>query len=112
MAATVMQTAIMSASKAALNHSLKALKFRRQGNHLWRESDGLFHGVHFQGSQWGTAVAGSFTVNLGITSQWLYRCWTGRPLPSNPATALFPIQMRIGSLMTERRDHWWEVTEN
>ena len=96
-------------SKALAELGLKAAGFRRQGHHLHRGRDGLIHGVHLQASQWGTAMAGSFTVNLGVTSAWLFRSWTGKPMPSNPATALFPIVQRIGSLTPSRRDLWWDV---
>ena len=88
---------------------LAAAGFKRKGVHLHRKVDGLFHGIHFQASQWGTAAEGKFTVNLIVTSPVLYTEWIGHPFPANPASALFPIQMRIGSLMPERRDYWWTV---
>jgi hypothetical protein len=98
-----------AASKVLAERGLKAAGFRRQGHHLHRAHDDLIHGVHLQASQWGTATAGSFTANLVVTSAWLYSSWTSRPLPSNPATALFPVVQRIGGLTPSRRDLWWEV---
>ena len=59
----------------------------------------------------GICTSGSFTVNLVVTSPFMYSIWTGRPFPANPASALFPVTMRIGLLMPSRTDHWWHVEE-
>jgi hypothetical protein len=86
--------------------------WRRRAPHILREQGGLVHAIRFQGSQFGSKDEGSFTVNLSVSSKPIYEAWTGRPFPANPATALFPIQERIGHFMEERRDHWWQVTES
>jgi hypothetical protein len=110
MRASVTQAAVRASSREAAESGLRAAGFRRQGNHLNRLNGELVHGIHFQASQWGTARDGSFTVNLVVTSEFLYRAWTGEPLPANPATALFPIAQRIGLLMPGRSDYWWRVS--
>ena len=110
MSPSVTRAAIAEVSRYAYSERLKAAGFRRTGSHMYRPSDDLFHGIHFQGSQWGTADEGRFTVNLVVTSPALYEGWTGKPLPSNPATALFPVVERIGSLMPDNKDHWWRVS--
>jgi hypothetical protein len=107
---SVTRAAIAEVSRYAHSERLKAAGFRRTGAHMYRSSDDLFHGIHFQGSQWGTADEGRFTVNLVVTSPALYEGWTGKSLPSNPATALFPVVERIGSLMPDNKDHWWRVS--
>jgi hypothetical protein len=109
MATTPVQKAIREVSKAVLEHGFRAAGFRRQGHHLHRSFNDVIHGIHFQTSRWSTAPLGEFTVNLSVTADSLYRYWTGHPLPSNPATATFPINQRIGSLMPERLDRWWKV---
>ncbi|MCU0858401.1 MAG: DUF4304 domain-containing protein [Pontiellaceae bacterium] len=103
-------SALSAISKYAYAESLKSLGFKRNGNHLFRPSEDLFHGIHFQASQWGSSEEGKFTINLVVTSSLLYETWTGKPLPRNPASALFPIQQRIGSFMPEHKDHWWAVS--
>jgi hypothetical protein len=110
MAASRTQEAISTSSRAVAE-DLRAAGFRRQGIHLHRASGELIHGLHFQASQWGGAVEGSFTTNVIVTSAFLYGTWTGKPLPKNPATALFPIAERIGVLMPGRSDYWWRVDE-
>jgi hypothetical protein len=77
---------------------------------MFRPSADLFHGVHFQASQWGSSDEGQLTINLVVTSETIYKGWTGHSLPRNPACAAFPIQQRIGALMPQRRDHWWPVS--
>jgi hypothetical protein len=111
MSKSVTIRAIQATSKAAADVGLTDAGFRRQGNHLHRLVDGVFHAINFQGSQWGSASSGSFTVNLVVTSPFLHTTWTGRPFPSNPASSLFPLRSRIGRLMPSRRDHWWEVDD-
>jgi len=110
MSQSVTTSAIAVSSKFAYSKVLKSLGFKRGGNHMYRLSEDLFHGIHFQASQWGSSVEGQFTINLVVTSPMLYEAWTGKPLPRNPASALFPIQQRIGSLMPEHQDHWWSVS--
>jgi Domain of unknown function (DUF4304) len=107
---SVTASAIAASSKYAYSKALKSLGFKRGGHHMYRLSEDLFHGIHFQASQWGSSMEGQFTINLVVTSAMLYEAWTGKPLPRNPASALFPIQQRIGTLMPGHQDHWWSVS--
>lgn len=93
---------------ARLAKALKSEGFRRQAPHLWRERDGLINVVHFQVSQWGSAQAGRFTINLASTNRTLYATWIGRAFPANPGTAIWPVQTRIGAL-AGTLDLWWDV---
>lgn len=102
-------SAIAAVSKFAFLGALKSEGFSRRGNHMFRPSSDLFHCIHFQASQWGSKDEGKFTVNLVVTGKAIYEFWTGKPFPSNPASALFPIQQRIGQLMPQQHDHWWSV---
>ena len=104
------QSAIRLISAGGVATLLTPLGFKRQGVHFWREANGLTQAVHFQASQWGTRANGSFTINLGISSPVLYSVFTGKEPPKNPATALWPINLRIGQLMPENLDRWWEVS--
>jgi hypothetical protein len=65
--------------------------------------------VNFQASAWGSQDAGRFTINLGISSPALYEGFIGRKFPKVPAAALWPVNARIGFVMREPRDLWWEV---
>lgn len=84
--------------------------WKRKAPHLLKQSsEGLIQGVHFQSSQFNSGRSGTFTVNLVITEPRIYRIWAGHELPANPVTALYPIQQRIGRLLSPPRDHWWEI---
>jgi Domain of unknown function (DUF4304) len=108
MSKSITQQAMSEASRETAKR-LASAGFKRKGLHLNRKVGELFHAIQFQASQWGTAAEGQFTVNLIVTSPVLYEEWIGRPFPANPASALFPVRMRIGSLMPQRSDHWWTV---
>ena len=109
MSKSITQQAMKEASGKTAER-LASAGFRRKGLHLHRKVGELFHAIHFQASQWGTSAEGKFTVNLIVTSPFLYTEWIGSPFPFNPASAMFPIQMRIGSLMPQRCDYWWTVS--
>jgi hypothetical protein len=93
-----------------LKPRLADFEWRRKSPHFIRERGTLVHGIHFQASQFGSADSGTFTINLVVTEPRVYRAWCGRPLPANPATALYPVQERIGRVDSKRRDHWWDIT--
>jgi hypothetical protein len=88
---------------------LKANGFKRKAPHFWRENEGIVQCVNFQASQWGSSEAGSFTINLGVTSPTLYSAFTGREMPKSPASVLWPVNKRIGHLTPDSRDLWWKV---
>ena len=111
MSKSITQQAIALASKEAASR-LAPVGFKRKGVHLVRTSGDLFHAIHFQASQWGSAAKGKFTVNFVVTSPALYEEWFGTPFPANPASAAFPVQMRIGGLLPERCDYWWQVGQD
>jgi len=91
--------------------SLKAHGFRRRVPHLWRDKNDVVHVINFQASQWGSKDRGSFTINLAVTNRELYELWTGKEFPTNPGSATWPINTRIGKLI-ENKDVWWDVTHN
>lgn len=99
---------IDTTSKTVFADLFKPLGFKRKGANLRRDIDGLVQTVNFQASSWGSAEAGSFTVNIGVTDVELLALWTGRH-DTSPTQFCFPIGQRIGHLMPEGCDHWWDV---
>jgi hypothetical protein len=69
------------------------------------------HSFHFQVSQWGSREEGQFTVNVGVGLPAVWEIMFDKPFPTNPATGQFPLSERIGLLMPERLDRWWQVDE-
>lgn len=106
------QDVIAVVSKGACAELLGEAGFRRSVPHFWRESGRINHAVNFQASAWGSSESGSFTINLGVSTRFLYEAFTGRAFPTNRGTALWPISARIGSLTADRRDLWWKVDVN
>jgi hypothetical protein len=109
--ASVTQQVIRVVSAGPVASVLVPNGFKRRAPHFWRATDGIYHSVNFQASQWGTRQDGQFTVNLGVSSPSLYSSFTGREFPKNPGAVLWPIYNRIGGLMPSRCDLWWQVTE-
>lgn len=100
--------AIAATSRATLS-LLSEQGFKRRAVHLLRQSEDVLHCIHFQASRWGSSNEGQFTANLVVTWQAAYETWTGNQFPANPATAAYPIQLRIGLCLPERCDTWWPV---
>ena len=109
--ASATQQIIRAISAGPVASLLAPNGFRRRAPHFWRETDGIYHSVNFQASQWGTSAEGQFTLNLGISSPSLYSGFMGREFPKNPGAVLWPIYNRIGGLMPSRCDLWWQVTD-
>lgn len=106
---SVTLTAIREISQR-LKPRLASFGWRRTSPHFVRERGTVIHGIHFQASQFGSSDSGSFTINLVATEPRVYSAWCSRPLPANPATALFPVHERIGHLELSPRDRWWDIT--
>jgi len=106
---SVTRDVISAISKGPCAALLSQAGFRRSSPHFWRDEKDINHAVNFQASQWGSQESGGFTINLGVSSRALYEGFTGRRFPSNRGTALWPISVRIGGLMNERTDRWWNV---
>jgi hypothetical protein len=106
------RSAVAAISAGPCTALLKSREFRRAAPNFWRETDSIYQSISFQASQWGTHGSGKFTVNLGVTSPTLYKGFTGRELPKNPASLLWPVNRRIGSLMDNRCDIWWSVEKD
>lgn len=109
---SITRTAVAAISAGRCRAVLSPLGFRRAAPQYWRMVDGLSQCVNFQASAWGSHEKGCFTINLGVSSPMLYETYTGTPLPRAPAAALWPVNERIGKLMPDRKDHWWDVDAN
>jgi hypothetical protein len=59
---------------------------------------------------WNTPDSAQFTVNLIITWPYFHEKWAGQPFPKNPGSGTPFLSQRIGHLIPEKQDFWWEVT--
>ncbi|HVF40563.1 MAG TPA: DUF4304 domain-containing protein, partial [Gemmatimonadaceae bacterium] len=70
----------------ALAPELRNRSFKRSGRTFTKLSEDLYHCVHVQTSKWNTPEEAEFTVNLRVIWPRWHEIWTGKSLPSNPAT--------------------------
>jgi hypothetical protein len=89
---------------------LKERGYRKLARSFHVQTDGLFKVVQFQASMWNTPDSARFTVNLMVALPYFHEKWTGLPFPKNPGSAAPVLSQRIGHLMPEQLDYWWEVT--
>jgi hypothetical protein len=89
---------------------LKAEGFRKSARSFHRAKGEVIQVVNFQASMWNTPEGARFTINLNIVLPAFHEKWTGKPVPKNPSSAAAVCAYRIGLLMPEGKDHWWEVT--
>jgi Domain of unknown function (DUF4304) len=88
---------------------LKAAGYRKLARSFHAHAAPFTTVVHFQASMWNSPASARFTVNLNIVLPFFHEKWTGQPFPKNPASAAPVASQRIGQLMPEKLDHWWEV---
>jgi hypothetical protein len=89
---------------------LKEAGYRKLARSFHADAGGLFKVVQFQSSMWNTPDSARFTVNLNIALSYFHEKCMGEPFPKNPGSAAPVLSQRIGYLMPEQRDFWWEVT--
>lgn len=89
---------------------LKEAGYRKLARSFNVARGGLFKVVQFQASMWNTPDSARFTINLMIVLPYFHEKWTGQTFPKNPASAAPVLSQRIGHLIPENRDYWWEVT--
>lgn len=106
---SVTKNIIAEISRGVCTSLLIPAGFLRAAPHFWRENEGINHAINFQASAWGSQQSGSFTINLGVSTRALYEGFTGSTFPTNHGTALWPVSVRIGMLMPDHMDRWWEV---
>ena len=98
--------------KDLLKHIAPMLKdagFKRRGSTWHRQGEGVVVVVNVQKDRHNTAKSVRFTINLGVFTPRLddMRKAIASDPPSHTDCAL---RKRIGFLMPERADKWWEIT--
>ncbi|WP_309386688.1 DUF4304 domain-containing protein [Cerasicoccus frondis] len=87
----------------------KETGFRKMARSFIKEVGDLYWVVNFQSSMWNSPESARFTVNLMLVLPYFHEIWTSKPFPKNPGSAAPVCRFRIGLLMPERKDYWWEV---
>ncbi len=91
--------------------SLKQAGFRRHGDNFSRKYGEALHVVNFQRNKWNTKESGKFTLNVGAHFPSIATLLFGKdPMPANPKEVRCLLRVRVGLLMPDERDHWWDIT--
>lgn len=93
-----------------LTPELRAAGFRKQGTRNYARPFPLgIQVVNVQASKWNAGSSGTFTVNLGVHLP-AVAALDGVPDLPAPAEWQCHLRARIGSLLPNPHDHWWELT--
>jgi hypothetical protein len=101
--------AIDAVIRNGLAQELKAAGFRKTGR-TWRSSAGdPLRVTNLQGSSWNSGDSGRFTINLGVYFAAAANLHGVFPVTDRPTEPDCLVRQRIGPLMPQGLDHWWEV---
>jgi len=88
---------------------LKDSGYKKSGRCFSKEGDDFIFVIDFQSSQYNEPSNAKFTINVDVVFPYFHEKWTNTPLPKNLSKAAKLISRRIGHLMPEGSDYWWEV---
>lgn len=89
---------------------LKSLGFGKNGS-TWTRSLEWPQVINIQLSQFNSSEEAKFTVNIGVSIPPLRGIWGGLPLKGALKEYDCDLRSRIGSLLLDKHDKWWDVTE-
>ena len=105
---TAVADILAKAVKSGIAPLLKNGGYLRNGTHYYRSEPGVLKILNVQSSQWNSAQHGRFTINLGVHLEALADLHL--PMPDPPREEYCLLRERIGILLPEARDYWWDVT--
>lgn len=102
--------AIDDVVKRGLAPTLNAQGFRKHTRTFVRDAESAQQIVNVQASQTNQGAEGRFTLNLGVYFPAVARRHGPVASGAYPKEYESTYRERIGALMPERSDHWWEIT--
>ena len=98
--------------RLGLDPALRATGYKRHA-HTFREAlpDGIWRVINVQGSKWNEGSSGRFTLNLGVHLPQVRAVIGHPPLTKPPKEWDCELRARIGRLMPDRRDKWWQFDQ-
>jgi hypothetical protein len=110
MARTPAQAILDEVVKAAIVPQLRPLGFKKAGRTFRRQAERCVQVLNVQASAWSSADELRFTINLGVFFPEVSEL-TGAQQPSaaGPTEPQCQLRERIGTLLPERNDRWWEL---
>lgn len=99
----------------ALVPMLREGGYRKDKRTFRRDSTECVQVVNVQASRWGSRTRQQFTINLGVFFPKVEEALAGflpsRISPAGPAAYDCQVRQRLGMLMPEQRDIWWDVED-
>ena len=89
---------------------LKSLGFGKTGS-TWTRSLEWPQVINIQLSRFNSSEEAKFTVNIGVSIPPLRAIWGGPPQKGPLKEYDCDLRARIGSLLPDKHDKWWDVTE-
>lgn len=85
---------------------LKEQGFKKTGRDWYRQNPESVFAINLQT---GSRDPTRFTLNLGVHIPRIYVLFTDKPQSEKPKYHECGVKERIGPLMPEKKDHWWEI---
>lgn len=94
-----------------INNAIKPLGFKKNGNTFFYHQDDNIGLINFQKSNKSSSTVVLFTINIGVYSNSL-RVFDSLDVGSKPTISDCHWSKRVGFLLPENKDHWWQLSEN
>jgi hypothetical protein len=91
-----------------INNVIKPLGFKKNGNTFFYHQDNNIGLINFQKSKNSSSESILFTISVGVYSNSLH-VFDSPEIGSKPAVSDCHWRERIGFLLPEKKDHWWQI---
>ncbi len=95
-----------------IGNELKGMGFVKKGKDFYILKENNWGVINIQPGKWNSQKEKSFTLNLGICSNLIRKTIEEIGADVVPDIDRCHWKMRIGFLMPEKKDHWWEISES
>jgi hypothetical protein len=85
--------------------------YYRHGRYWYQRGEGFMRSVNVQSSTYNSGAHGRFTINLGVNFQALALATGTKFKGALPKQYDFVVGERIGFVLPEKNDKWWEFNE-
>ena len=85
--------------------------FKKRGYLFYRIENDVYGLIEFQKGKYATNEQFSFTINLAVYSPYLWNFFTD-PIGSFPNSGMAHWRIRPGELISNEKDHWWQVNKD
>ncbi len=106
---TVFDSRLSQILKRWVTPTLQGLDFKKRQMNYVKNVDGLSWLINIQRSRWNNNTKSEFTLNCGVYVPGVFSKYANRPERPNPRIEDCSVYARIGMLMPQKSDLWWEL---